>query len=45
MIDNGGVGESGRARRGARVRGHRGRSAPAVVVDDGGVSEAGPARR
>jgi hypothetical protein len=28
MINDGGVGESGRARRGARVRGRRGRSAP-----------------
>jgi hypothetical protein len=45
MVDNGGVGESGRARRGARVHGRRGRSAPVAVVDEGRVSEASPARR
>jgi hypothetical protein len=45
MINDGGVGESDRACRGAWVHGHRGRSAPAVVVDEGGVSEAGPTRQ
>jgi hypothetical protein len=44
MIDDGGVGESNRARRVARVRGRRGRSAPTAVVDEGGVSEASLAR-
>jgi hypothetical protein len=42
---DGGVGESDRARRGAQVRGRRGRSAPAAVVDEGRVSEASLARR
>jgi hypothetical protein len=45
MVDNGEVGELGRARRGAQVRRSRGRSALAAVVDEGRVSEASPARR
>ena len=45
MVDDGGVGQSDRARRGARVRGRRGRSVPPAAVDEGGVSEASPARR
>jgi hypothetical protein len=36
MIDDGGVGESGLARRGAQVHGRRARRAPAAVVDDDG---------
>jgi hypothetical protein len=45
VINDGRVGESGRARRGARVRGHRGRGAPATVVNEGGVGEASHAHR
>jgi hypothetical protein len=45
MVDDGGVGKSGRVHRGARVHGRRGRSAPVAVVDDGGVGEAGPTHR
>jgi hypothetical protein len=42
MINDGGFGESDRARRGARVHVRRGRCVPTAVVDEGGVSEAGP---
>jgi hypothetical protein len=45
VINDGGVRESGHARRGARVRGRRGRRAPAAVVNEGGVGEASHARR
>jgi hypothetical protein len=44
MIGNREVDETDRARRGTRVRGHRGRSAPATAVDEGSVSEASHAR-
>jgi hypothetical protein len=43
-VDDGGVSESGHVRRGARVCGRRGRSAPAAAVDDSGVGEASHAR-
>jgi hypothetical protein len=45
VIDYDKVGESGRARRGAQVHGHRGRGTPAVVVDEGEIGEASHAHR
>jgi hypothetical protein len=45
VIDDGGVGEAGHARRRAWVRGCRGRGAPTAVVDEGGVGEASHAHR
>jgi hypothetical protein len=45
MIHYGGVGEAGRARRGAQIREHRGRGAPVMAVDEGRIGEAVPAHR
>jgi hypothetical protein len=45
VIDDGGVGESGRARRRARVGGRRGSGMAAAMVDEGGVGEASRGRR
>jgi hypothetical protein len=45
VIDDGGVGEAGRARRRARVGGRRGSGVAAAVVDERGVGEASWGRR
>jgi hypothetical protein len=44
VIDDGGVGEAGRARRRARVGGRRGSGVAAAVVDERGVGEASRGR-
>jgi hypothetical protein len=45
VIDDGWVSEAGRARRWARVGGHRGSGVAATVVDERGVGEASRGRR
>jgi hypothetical protein len=45
VIDDGGVGEAGRARRRARVGGRRGSGVAAAMVDECGVGEASRGRR
>jgi hypothetical protein len=45
VIDDGGVGKAGRARRRARVGRHRGGGVPATVVDEREVGEASRGRR